>query len=425
MVQRVQASGLGKWAGGRAASAGGVWRKAAAAAVFAFAASGVGAQTAAASVIEVQAGDTFSAIAAKFTGDARAWRTLYSAENSGLPNPNLISVGMRFELLTDSAGKRFLKLLGAPAARNTVAAQAPPNPAARPAPTPAPVAVPAPVVAAAPAAPVAPVVVPLLPVPAAADAALVIGVLPNVAAATLIPQYENLKRYLERVSGQKVRIIVPGSFKLFFDSMMNGEFDLAVSAPHFARVAQLDRNMTPLVIYEPRINALLIVPSDSAVTEARDLRERAVAFANPTSLVAMYGQQWLRQQNLEAGKDYEVRAARTDLGVGRMLLSGDVVAAIMSNGEFRALPPEESSRLKVVEVMARIPNFIVVAHPRLDHDRITRLRSQFKGFLAEGEDGAAFAKATGFTGMADADDAQLKELDPYVALTRRAMGVGR
>ena len=63
MVQRVQASGLGKWAGGRAASAGGVWRKAAAAAVFAFAASGVGAQTAAASVIEVQAGDTFSAAA--------------------------------------------------------------------------------------------------------------------------------------------------------------------------------------------------------------------------------------------------------------------------------------------------------------------------------------------------------------------------
>ena len=433
MVQRVQIAGWGKWAGARAAIAGGVWRKAAGAAVFAFAASGVGAQTAAASVIEVQAGDTFSAIATRFTGDARAWRTLYSAENSGLANPNLISVGMRFELLTDSAGKRYLKLLGAPAGRSTVAAQAPPNPAARPVPATAPVAVPAPVVAAAPAAPVAPVlapvvppvVPPVLPVPAAADAALVIGVLPNVAAATLIPQYENLKRYLERVSGQKVRIVVPGNFKLFFDSMMNGEFDLAVSAPHFARVAQLDRNMTPLVIYEPRINALLIVPSDSAVTEARDLRERVVAFANPTSLVAMYGQQWLRQQNLEAGKDYEVRAARTDLGVGRMLLSGDAVAAIMSNGEFRALPPEESSRLKVVEVMARIPNFIVVAHPRLDRDRIARLRSQFKGFLAEGEDGAAFAKATGFTGMADADDAQLKELDPYVALTRRAMGVGR
>ena len=388
--------------------------------VLAVVAGAAGAQLAPPPVIEVQAGDTFSAIAAKYTGDPRAWRTLYSPDNSGLPNPNLIAIGMRFELVTDSAGKRYLKLLGAPAVRNAAVAPPAPRAAAPVPPAPAPVPAPAPAPVAAAATPAA---APVPPPPA--DNTLVIGVLPNVAAATLIPQYENLKRYLERVGGQKVRIVVPGNFKLFFDSMMNGEFDLAVSAPHFARVAQLDRSMTPLVIYEPRINALLIAPIDSSFTVARDLRERALAFANPTSLVAMYGQQWLRQQNLEAGKDYEVRGARTDLGVGRMLLSGDVVAAVMSNGEFRALPPEESSRLKVIEVFARIPNFIVMAHPRLERDRITKLRAQFKGFLVEGEDGAAFAKATGLSGMADADDAQLKELDPFVALTRRAMGVGK
>ena len=411
------------------------WRRAVAALVLAVLAAGSGAQTAAPSAIEVQTGDTFSAIAAKFTGDARAWRTLYSAENSGLPNPNLIVVGMRFELVADSAGKRYLKLQGAPALRSAAAAPAaaapkpaPPAPPALPAPAPAPAAAPAPVAVAAPA-PASPAATPAAtPTPApvlAADNTLVIGVLPNLAAATLIPQYESLKRYLERVGGQKVRVVVPGNFKAFFDSMMNGEFDLAVSAPHFARVAQLDRNMIPLVIYEPRINALLIAPIDSTFTVAKDLRERALAFANPTSLVAMYGQQWLRQQNLDAGKDYEVRSARTDLGVGRMLLSGDVVAAIMSNGEFRALPPEESARLKVVEVFARIPNFIVMAHPRLDRDRVTKLRAQFKAFLVEGEDGTAFAKATGFSGMADADDAQLKELDPFVPLTRRAMAVAK
>ena len=436
MVQRVQASGSARQRGGFAV-VGRVrfgWRAALGALMLALTASGASAQTAPASVVEVHAGDTFSAIAAKFTGDVRTWRTLYSADNSGLPNPNLIAVGMHFELVTDSAGKRFLKLLGGPAVRS--AALAAPVLAPRTAALAAPAVAAAPVPMAAathppaapPAATPAPATAPVPPVPPVlplTDNTLVVGVLPNVAAATLIPQYENLKRYLERVGGQKVRIVVPGSFKAFFDSMMNGEFDLAVSAPHFARVAQLDRNMTPLVIYEPRINALLIAPIDSNFTVARDLRERALAFANPTSLVAMYGQQWLRQQNLEAGKDYEVRSARTDLGVGRMLLSGDVVAAIMSNGEFRSLPPEESARLKVIEVFARIPNFIVMAHPRLERDRIAKLRAQFKAFLAEGDDGAAFAKATSFTGMADADDAQLKELDPFVPLTRHAMGVGK
>ena len=44
--------------------------------------------------------------------------------------------------------------------------------------------------------------------------------------------------------------------------------------------------------------------------------------------VAMYGQQWLLQQKLEAGKDDQFKAARTDMGVGRMLLFGEAVMAI-------------------------------------------------------------------------------------------------
>ena len=407
------------------------WRKLCMAVALAVSGFAAAAQTAAMTgPSDVQPGDTFSSIAARYTGDVRNWRSLYNAELSGLSNPNLILVGMRFELATDATGKRYLHLVGAPGAR--AAAAAAPAPVAAPALAPRVAPKPAAVVAAvAPSAPLlaaaaapvaAPVVVPP-PLPAAADAPLVIGVLPNIAASALIPQYDMLRRYLERVGGYKVRVVVPANFKAFFDSAMGGEFDLAISAPHLARVLQLERNLVPLVIYEPRINALLIAPADSAFAGPRDLRERAVAYANPQSLVAMYGQQWLRQQNLEAGKDFEVKSARTDLGVGRMLLSGDVAAAIMSNGEFRALPPEESSRLKVVEVFARIPNFVVLAHPRLEQARIAKLRTQFKAFLADPEDGLPFAKATGFSGMIDADDVLLRELDPYVAQTRRAMGV--
>ena len=387
-------------------------------------------------MVDVQPGDTFSAIASRYTGDPRAWRKLYSPEHSGLDNPNLITPGMRLELVTEASGNKFLRLVGSkPAAVAKAAAPAPAAaqaaaPAVKPAPMPmaaAPVAkppAPAPApVAAAPAPPPAPVTVAAAaPAAPAADGALVIGVLPNVAASLLLPQYEYMRRYLERVGGQKVRIVVPANFKVFFDATMAGEYDLAVAAPHFARVAQQERGMVPLVTYEPRINALMVVPAESTVTGPKDMRERAVAFANPQSLVAMYGVQWLRGQGLEAGKDFEVKAARTDLGVGRMLLSGDAVAAIMSNGEFRALPADESSRLKIGEVFARIPNFITMAHPRLERDKISRLRSQLKAFLADADDGAAFARATGFSGITDVDDAQMRELDPYSAQTRRAMG---
>ena len=380
---------------------------------------------AAPSTVEVQAGDTFSAIAARFIGNSKSWRQLYDASRSGLPDPNLIRAGSRLELVTEASGTRYLRVVGgdtpavvasrattpartsAPAATAATAAQAP-----APAPTrPVAGAPPPPAPAAPPAPPAAP-----------ADETLVLGVLPNIAPGTLLAQYESLKRYLERLNPQKVRVVVPPTFKAFVDAQMRGDYDLAVSAPHFARMAQADRNMIPLVMYEPRINGLFVVPLDSPVTGPRDVRDKVVAFANPQSLVAMYGVQWLRQGNLEAGKDYEAKAGRTDMGVGRMMLTGEAAAAVMSNGELRALPADESGRLRVVEVVARIPNFVIIAHPRVDRDRVARLKAQLKTFLADPEDGVPFAKASGVTGIIDADESQLRELDPYLAQTRRSMG---
>lgn len=250
---------------------------------------------------------------------------------------------------------------------------------------------------------------------------LVVGVLPNIGAAALMAQYDHLKHYLERRNPQKVRIALPASFKAFYDGMMNGEYDIAVAAPHFARVAQADARMVALALYEPRIGAQFVTAADRAISVG-ELRGKTLAFANPQSLVAMYGRQWLRGQQLEEGRDFQVRPARTDMGVGRMLLVGEIDAAIMSVGEFRSLPSDESARLKVVEVFARIPNFVLLGQPRLGPERLAKLKSQLLAIPADAADGAAFLKATGVDSIVEADEAQLRELDDFVAPTRRAMG---
>lgn len=386
-------------------------------------------------IVEVKPGDTFSAMAAQHTGNLRTWRQMYRPQLSGLANPDRIAVGMRFEVVSDAQGK-YLRLVGG---KSGAAVAAEPKPAPAPAPKAAAPA-PAPAVAAAPAAPApapapAPVAAPAAavaaaPAPAPAPAAaaggeLVLGVLPNIAPATLLGQYESLKRYLEKHNaGLKVKVVVPANFKVFFDATMAGEYDVAVAAPHFARVAQADKGLVPIGMYEPRINGLFVAPVDSPLTGAKDVRSKAVGFANPQSLVAMYGLQWLKGLGLEPGKDFEVKGARSDLGVGRMMLTGEAVAAVMSNGEMRALPADESSRLRIVEVFTRIPNFILMANPqRLDRERQARLKTQLKAFIADKEDGAEFVRTTGFTGFTDVDDAQMRELDAFAPQTRRAMGV--
>jgi phosphonate transport system substrate-binding protein len=334
-------------------------------------------------VFEVKAGDTFSGIATQVTGDPSLWRQLYNPKLSGLPNPNRVRAGSALELAQSPGGKTYLRLVR------------------RAQPT-----------AAAPAA----------AAEAELPSTLTMGLLPYIGAEALLAQYEPMKRFLERQNPQKVRLVTSANFKEFFNAGMKGDFDLAVSAPHFARVMQLDGAMVPVAMFEPRIRALLVAPSEKTLDLPQDVRGKALAFANPQSLVAMYAVRWLGEQGLQAGKDYEVKAPRDDLGVGRLMLSGEAVAGIMSNGEFRQIPKEEAARLKIVREIARIPNFVVLAHPRLGRDYMGKIRGQLKGFIGDMEDGAAFSQATGVAAVVDANESQLRELNAHVEQTRRAVG---
>ncbi len=255
---------------------------------------------------------------------------------------------------------------------------------------------------------------------ASSPAELVLGLLPNISTALLATQYEPLRRHLEGL-GTSVRLALPSSFRGFARSLLAGEYDLAVAAPHFARVAQLDAGLVPLAMFEPRIGALLVVAAGSALNSAASLRGRQLSFANPGSLVAIAGLRWLAAQGLEAGRDFEVLPARTDFGVGRLLLTGAADAAILSAGELRALPADELARLRVLETFQRLPNFIVVAHPRLGAAQLAKLRTRLLALAADPERGAAFARASGVTGIVEVDAATLHELDVFVEASRRAM----
>lgn len=338
----------------------------------------------AATIVEIKPGESFSSIAARFTGDPGKWRQLYDPRLSGLPNPEAVPIGTRLELVKRSDGTSYLRAL-------------PDGPAATQ-------LAPAPATAA----------------PAPSDT-LVLGVLPNIPAHALLTQYTHMKRYLESAGQERVQIVTAASFKAFYASAARGEYDIAVMAVHLARLAQRDLGMLPVVVYEPPIRAVLVSPLERPVDNAQALRGQTVAFSNPESLVAMYALQWLARAGLQPGRDVTIRGQRIDLGVGRMVLAGEAAAAVLSSDEFRQIPAAESARLRITAEIARIPNFVVVAHPRLGAERIARLTAQLKALPSDRENGAAFLAAAGLTTISDPDEVRLREIDAFVERTRNAM----
>jgi phosphonate transport system substrate-binding protein len=251
-----------------------------------------------------------------------------------------------------------------------------------------------------------------------------IGVLPNISARLILASYQPMRDYFERELRRSVDIATAADFRQFTERTLRGDYQLIVTAPNLGRVVQLEASWDPLAMYEPRIPALLVALADNPDSSPVQLRGKALALANPQSLVALAGMQWLRGQGLQEGSDYRITLAANDDSLGAVLRSGEAPLAIMSGGEFRAKPESVRKLLRVVSEITQLPGFLVMANPRLPESEKQRLKALILTF-PQTEEGRRFFGLSGFSNIRPVLESELKGLDPYVEQTRKGLGLVR
>jgi phosphonate transport system substrate-binding protein len=155
----------------------------------------------------------------------------------------------------------------------------------------------------------------------------------------------------------------------------------------------------------------------------RQLQGKAVALANPQSLVAMVGVKWLEEQGLKLGKDFKTVLTANDDSLGTVLNTGEAPLAIMSLGEFNAKPEAMRKTLRIVTEITKLPGFLVMANPRLPAAEKQRLKQLVLAF-PQTEEGKAFFTLSGFKNIRDVSEAELKPLDDVVNDTRKGLAGG-
>lgn len=251
------------------------------------------------------------------------------------------------------------------------------------------------------------------------------GVLPNLSARIILQHYQPMRQYLEGRLRRPVEVVTAPDFKTFHTRTLKGDYDIAVTGAHLARLAQIDAGLVPLVTYRPALVALMITPGAQPLKSVQELRGKSLAFANPQSLVALRGLQWLAEQGLKPGTDFTVAQTPTQDSLGQLLLSGGAVAAILSGGEFRQIPEDQRARLVVFTTIAELPSLTLAAHPRMAPAEITALKHHLLAF-PDTTEGRQFLSLTGFQGIRDLGAGELKAaLDPYIEDVRRMLGGGR
>lgn len=250
--------------------------------------------------------------------------------------------------------------------------------------------------------------------------AFTIGIVPIHGPRVLVERYEPLRVYLERSLKQPVRIESAPDFARFQARTLHGDFDLTITPAHFARMAQKDRGLQPLVQFKPDHDALLIFNSDQPLNTVEDLRGRSLAVIDRLAITVMAAQQYLNEQGLEADQDYKVVEHRTHASVAHALVNGLTRAAVTTSQGLLQIPEDMRRKLVILKHIADIPAFVFMAKADLPPGDVQRLRDLLLAFPAEAE-GIDFLGHTGYTTLRATSEATMKRADIYLKETRKVL----
>lgn len=259
----------------------------------------------------------------------------------------------------------------------------------------------------------------ILPAWAAASEPLKIGLLPILSTRTLISYYQPLRAYLERELKRPVVLLTATDFQTFHRDTVSGSFDLVVTAPHLARLAQTRHGMQPLAIYRATNRAILVTAKSRPVDVPEGLRGHKVAIFDPAALTVLHALNWLRAQGLEAGRDYQVVLTPSHNSVAHSVINGESILGITSMTGLRLLQEDMRQRLQVQAELQPVLSLIWIAHPRMA-GQAEYIKSALLRF-AESPEGRQFFTTTGFIGLREVSAVELEGLDPYAREVTRLL----
>ena len=258
------------------------------------------------------------------------------------------------------------------------------------------------------------------PVWAAEVPPLLLGIFPNTTAKQIVETYRPLANALEKSLQRRVAIYSAPNFKSFVDRTRQGEYDLLLTAPHFAWLARQDAGYRPLFKYSEPVRGLLVVNSRSSYREVDALRGRTIAIPDPLAVIVLALQAELASSGLDNGRDYTLLRAGTHVNAAMQAVKGSADAAMVGLLPFMLFPPHVRSQLHAVLETPPISSLTYLTHPRIREADVQAIRKGLLTFGATAQ-GQAFLKKGGFGGFSPLNGSELNAFRPYALETQKML----
>lgn len=213
----------------------------------------------------------------------------------------------------------------------------------------------------------------LLPHPATAaekpaGAPLTVGIVPYMSTGMLLRTHAPLAQSLESSLQRAVNLRTAPDYKSFFQRLRAGDYDIAITPPHYGWLAIRDHGFQPLLVHRDPIRGILVSAADQPVKNIADLRGASIAVTDRSALMAILGAQTLADEGLVENRDYQFVSAVSHSSAIHNAITGKTRAALVNATSLVLSPPEIRQRTQVWRDLAVFPGQFYIAHARLGED---------------------------------------------------------
>lgn len=256
----------------------------------------------------------------------------------------------------------------------------------------------------------------------AAEAALEMGIFPYLSVRTLMERFQPLRDHLAKALDRPVHMTTASDFRTFVDRTRAGNYQLVVTAPHLARLAQRSSGYQPLLQPVNPLRGVFLVAANSPVRSLGDLKGQTVAAPDRLALVTALGEQALALAGLSVPGEVRLEPHPSHNAATQAVLRGLAGAALVSEYTYLQLPSDQRGALRQIGMTAELPApMIILAAPGLDKARMEAIRAAILDFAERTPEGRRFMATTHLQGWEIPSAEELEALDRYLPALQRAL----
>lgn len=255
----------------------------------------------------------------------------------------------------------------------------------------------------------------LHPLAKAANKPLRLGTLPVVSIRTAYEIYRPLIDHLEKsLALAPIQLEVPPHFKGMYQRIQEDGFDLLISPPHIARLAQKKLGWQPLVMFLPEHHSVLLANETDGPANLEALRGATIAVLDNSALVVMVMMDALAKKGLLANRDFKIIETRSYESSQIAVKQGIAQAMVFRSQGF--IDPNSRQRFKVLFEAGVLPGYVIIAAPGTNKVQLEKLRSQLLAF-GKTQEARPFMEKLGYDSITTASEEAMRRLDPYIEET--------